>query len=363
MEENKNNEVTVTKKEIKPETTIKKEGRYMDSKHMSLSPVLSKSKYVRYNKIIESRSPITATQRVISEMLNCTNISNALLPMVVKSAPHAPDWYNKITDHWKGFVHPPINMTLILDISFIYNEGSDRYIFDKKVKEAYDEYIALTKVNPISEAQYFMDYHLAILKIEDEKNTIVDGKPKYGTPVNRDHYLFWLVCLLLGSVAKRSEDLDKSNNIRFLLEDPTQAKLEQEKKQNIKSKAEKLFYTIDNDQTKINNIIWLVATGNVNKLSFEDKKRVIREYIDLNPQTFIDLCNDKQLSERAYLEQLISLDILKRIGNTGIIIDTMDSTVKIGNNIEEALVYLNNPTAETKGNIDNYTARYNQLTK
>ena len=71
------------------------------------------------------------------------------------------------------------------------------------------------------------------------------------------------------------------------------------------------------------------------QLKAEEKELQLEELLDDNPQYFLDVVKDRNLEMVALVNQCLSTEVLRKVGNT-----ILDGDVSLGDTMEEAVVFL-----------------------
>lgn len=238
-----------------------------------------------------------------------------LLPIIIGISPDSPNWESSTRDYWNNISKDvPLN-GLELEVGLRYDNVDDLN-YDSKLQEDLE---FKSKVN---------------LK---------------GTPINPADYILWRYCRVYSRVANDLEDINKSAKIEFYIYSKNKETEAKKAILNLEKEANKLYYTSLADREWINHTLRvLISLDKSNKytalslenMSEDEKDIAINEYLKNNPSLFLAIGKDKNLQTKSFIESCITKNILQRIPNTSVI--TFEAET-IGNNLDEAVTFLNNP--------------------
>lgn len=154
-----------------------------------------------------------------------------------------------------------------------------------------------------------------------------------GIPVKPLDYIKYKFALINPEVAK--SEAEATNTKKFYIHNPAAKLQEDYAKLSSKKDAYKEFLKISGDEKKITMIMTVLGLDTKN-VSSQKKELELEKYVDTNPSRFYEVVKDKDLEMKAFIEDCISAQILQKIGNSYI-----DGDEKIGNNLQEAILYLN----------------------
>jgi hypothetical protein len=193
---------------------------------------------------------------------------------------------------------------------------------------------------------------------------VMDSVPEnekylYGMPINVANYLLWRYCLNYRDVAN-SPDVKKGSRVRFYIHDENAFLAKRKSNFATMQKAASLYIAMLPDTKKKLDIIW--ANGKSTKgMDSQDVDMYLDTLSRSQPERFIELANDSNLILRARIERYIAASILRRIDNTGIIVDAKDSSVVIGNSMEDAITYFVTESPVNKENISRFEITYKSM--
>ena len=179
--------------------------------------------------------------------------------------------------------------------------------------------------------EYFTN--LTIRVVWEEPYPLEIGVDKDGDPINPTDYVKYKFALANTQevVATKAE---ATGNKRFYIEDPNKeidAKYDLLK---IKKEAFKEFYKLQDNAEKLNMIMSVLGID-IRNLNEKEKDLKIEDYINENPQRFIDVVSDKNLEVKSFIENCITAQVITKIGNT-----YLDGDIELGKSFDEAVMFL-----------------------
>ena len=158
-----------------------------------------------------------------------------------------------------------------------------------------------------------------------------DAEGNYAKPLDYIKYKF----ALANSEVAHSKELCNGTK-RYYIHDP-QLKLEQDyNKLSVKKDAYKEFIKISSDTKKVTMLLSVLGLD-FKKLGDKERELKLEDYVtNIDPQNFLLVIKDKDLETKAFIEELVSAQILSKVGNS-----YLDGEEVIGGSLQEAVLYLN----------------------
>ena len=151
-------------------------------------------------------------------------------------------------------------------------------------------------------------------------------------------YITFKWCKKHRQVADSKEELERDNSKKFYIYDPQRDLLKKNAKVKIQKEADKEFIKASTDADKMKRLLRLLSKGtNPEKLSNLEVENNLYEIKSKEPAKFLKFVKDKDLDLRAEIEEMVSKDVLRKIGNQYIYGDET-----IGENITDTIVYFKN---------------------
>ena len=157
-------------------------------------------------------------------------------------------------------------------------------------------------------------------------------------PVDLDDYIKYTFIKNHPHVAKSKEEMGATQ--RFYIHDQNRETLKKHLSIQKRKDADKEFIKVTADVSKLRNVLRVLSPSdgaNPDKLNNIQAENALYELKEKDPTKFIKIARDKNLSVRAEIEELISAEVLRKIGNQIIYIDDV-----IGDTMDDAIVYLKN---------------------
>jgi hypothetical protein len=158
-----------------------------------------------------------------------------------------------------------------------------------------------------------------------------------GEPINLDQYVKYRFCLAHPHVAP-SKDIMLGNPLtKFYIHDP---KIES-KKENVKVATKRNAYiefakitgeSLNIDKMK--RIVRLMTDASPENYDEVELENTLSTLVDTQPDKFYRFAKDKDLDLKSTIHKLVELDILRKIGNTYIYMDS-----EVGGTLEEAVIF------------------------
>lgn len=195
---------------------------------------------------------------------------------------------------------------------------------------------------------------LNISLMDDERPLGVDNLPI----VPRD-YIVWRHATKHPHVAHDKSDAERNIQRRFYMIDPQSVKGEALKINRLEDQASSLYFKYKDDDLRVDQILTMMGMT-IKGLKKDDKVLKLKEFTKAVPgfneveqkdrfTRFIEVCEDKDLSIKFLIEELVGAQYLERVGRVILLKDTGE---RLGDSIEEAVLFVTN-----KKN----TKLYNQL--
>lgn len=239
---------------------------------------------------------------------------------IVGISPTSEKWEESTKKYWSNIrVYVPTGLGLELEIGFKYKTEEA-----KALGEASDNYAI---------------------------------KQQHGDPISPTNYVLWRYCLVYSHVSNNLDEVENSPKIRFYLfskEEDINLKTQQLE---LRKKAYTMYLTTAGDRDKVQSILTVLQDPAAVIGNDKEKDMALESRATANPAEFIRVCTDSALTMKAFIENCIAKGHLRRIENTDTII--YGSNTPIGNNIDDAVAYLNSANNATIYN--NLKAKMNKF--
>jgi len=202
------------------------------------------------------------------------------------------------------------------------------------------------------------------IALEDENKPLSESN----LPINVKDYIAYRHLIGHRDVAKNKDEAERYQNKQFYVVDPNSATKEAVKINQLEDKAFSLYMSIKDSIVRTDQVLTMLGVR-VSSMVHEDKVLSLKEFAskdstlnDLEQQEaflrFIRVCEDKDLEHKYLIEEMIAAQYLRRVGNN---ILFSESGEKLGDNMEDAVLYLKNPKFSKEANI--MRAKYELLVK
>lgn len=340
---------------------------YIEKRVISIEPVYSKSYYLKANikALPDLAKGITPSINATNKLVNADNINKNVLRNIIAIDPTANEWTRSVKDYYNSLMYIIPSGGKNLETGFMYNNEEDSKTFTKKIEDVLKEYAPLLKKyadeeDSKNENLVFNKQKDELFQIEVEKNTIVNGIPKYGVPIHPEEYIVYLYCLYTPYVAKRFKDVDKTVKIKYVMTSEEETKKVEEENFKLQFSADEAYIKVASDEAKM-NLVLKVMNKYTPSMSTLDKKKELKRLSELSASSFLRTVNDKQLENKALIEDLVSANIISRIKDSGIYVDANDSSIIIGNTLSEAIAFFNESNTINKAKASELITKYKSL--
>ena len=157
--------------------------------------------------------------------------------------------------------------------------------------------------------------------------------------------------------------MNKSSYIRFYLYSKEEIERDKRIKYDLERKAMKLYSAIVADKDRVEDVLFILGKGTevMNAVDETDKQMMLLEQYKSEPGKFLEVASDKNLEKKGLIEKLIVNNVLRRLDNTEVIVESVDASKVIGNNMNDAIAYFANST--NKAVVSELISKYKGLPK
>ena len=179
--------------------------------------------------------------------------------------------------------------------------------------------------------KYFQDMSLTI---ENTGTKLEVGTDENGDPNNLLDYIRYKFALAHPYVAKDEQELYSNKKYKYFIYDTAIEKAKQAAGVKNRKEAYKAFIKLSADPAKVNQML-LVYGYNPKSMDETQKEITLEGELDSNPSEFLMYANDKNIEYQAFIEDCLSNDVLRRVGQT-----YLNGDENIGDSLEGAVLYL-----------------------
>ena len=315
----------------------------------------------------------------VAKMVSLSEEMKVFMPEIIALSPSSPNFDTRVKLYWDSIAEPiPIDGKT-LETGFVYDitsvdkqpyitninaqlkqrgekelktdEDLLNYIQTKwdKVEEDYNK--AVINASKLGDREREEALKLAYTAKYDAIWVIESEHFKFGKPINVFEYLLWKYCLVYSQVANEFSFVNKSENIRFYLTSEEAKRQAEKRKMKTQNLAMQKYLEIISSKQDVLDILFALQLGEdimtlSKTLSGEDLDLqlhiLLKQKMDNDPETFTKLASDKNVTTKGLIEKYITFNILKRLQGTDIIVDYIDPSKIIGNNLDEAISFFSN---------------------
>lgn len=160
------------------------------------------------------------------------------------------------------------------------------------------------------------------------------GLDDQGYPLSVIDYIKYKFVLAHPHVAAEENLLNGNKKLRYYISDGRKELQEAKQDLVIRKNAYKEFIKLSDNEERMNMVLHVYGY-NPAKLTNDEKELTLEELQEDDPQYFIDICTDKNLEMTALINQALSLEALRRVGNS-----ILDGDITLGDSMEEAVLFL-----------------------
>lgn len=342
--------------------------------------------YANREGLEASPRTIGSAVSAVSKMLGSAEEQKVLMQDVVGVSPNNELWATKLSNYWHSISEDIDVSGRELEIGFIYD-------IDSIEKQPAIELLNSRLEKPLKEDQDIIDYfdtRLAKIKAVRDKAMVASGKLsglegekvakaatdiyynmlwaieteryKFGVPIEVVDYMLYRYCLVYSHVANSFELVTKSPNIRFYLHSESDIKKAKEFKHKLEKDRINTYIKVIQSTSKVENILYAIGKGDTIKSMDETDQFLLLEEISKNDtKRFVSVANDKNLTTRGLIEKYVAYSLLRRLDGSQVIVDSVDPSITIGNNVSEAISFFTNE--KNKANVSEYNAKFKGLAK
>lgn len=160
------------------------------------------------------------------------------------------------------------------------------------------------------------------------------GLDEDGHPLSVIDYIKYKFVLAHPHVAKDEEDISGSKKVKYYISDARKELAQASADLTVRKSAFKEFIKLTGNEDRMNMVLQVYGY-NPGKLTADEKELQLEELQEDNPEYFIDICTDKNLEISALINHALSLEALRRVGNS-----ILDGDIALGDSMEEAVLFL-----------------------
>lgn len=311
----------------------------------------------------EANAKIGASISAVNAMIQNVDEIKVLIPMLTGYTITAQDFDKKTKEYFSSISKKVPSSGLELEIGFRYKTKEDRDKYEGLVDEIEKKYaksVLEAKTSSRSGEEFdSIERRLFNEKYQD-RIRLESTRYLYGTPISIEDYILWRYCLVYKDVANRESDISRSKDIRFYIHDEEIELAIKEEQLRLQVKATTEFNKIFGETSKVKKIIKVAIPGY--KVAGKRDMSILMDldaYVKTNPLNFLRILEDKELDMKAFIEDLLDNNMLRRLPNTTTIVNSDNET--IGNSITDVVIFFKQE--HNKGILSQYENRLKALNK
>lgn len=247
----------------------------------------------------------------------------------------------------KSHLPPPVVSNAKKMLSSIYSgQGPLRGVKGEQEKKLLSEYLGVDQDD--RDFSKICRNFWADLRVEipSDGKVLNITKGEDGRPANIYHYLIYEWAKKHKQVAKDREAMLDDSQKQYYIYNPEVEMKKQNSTVKMKKLAYKEFIKMQDDEDKIDTVITVLTDSDVDQLSLTQKENYLDQLIESSPEQFVAVATDKDLEIKSLISQMVSMDIIRKIGNQHWFVDQ-----KLGDTLEETVLFFKDKKQSETVNI------------
>ena len=129
-------------------------------------------------------------------------------------------------------------------------------------------------------------------------------------------------------VAIDEKNKDNKTEYDFYVENPNAVKQKQNDVIKLKKKAYKEFTVISEDEMQTEYVLRVLGETRVDQKTPVERENALANIVESNPKKFLSVANDKNLKEKALIEELEEANIIEKVGGSYMYMDDIIAETK-----------------------------------
>jgi len=167
--------------------------------------------------------------------------------------------------------------------------------------------------------------------VELDISTTTDGEPE-----NIEDYLRYKWILKHPHVALNKDEMITTPHKRFYIQDAQRELRSANNKIQTLKDADKEFIKLSDNKSDMRRVFRLMGNQNPDRLTDMEIENYLYKIKGDVPDKFVRICTDKHLKMKSELEEMLSVEILRKIGNQIIYQDEI-----LGDTLQDTVIFLN----------------------
>lgn len=160
------------------------------------------------------------------------------------------------------------------------------------------------------------------------------GLDDEGYPLNILDYIKYKFALAHPFVVEDEEAMGGSKRIQYYISDGRKELKEASANLVVRKDAYKEYIKLSDNEDRMNMVL-LVYGYDPKTMTKDEKDLQLEELQEDNPLYFLDICKDKNLELTALINEALSAEALRRVGNS-----ILDGDITLGDSMEAAVLFL-----------------------
>ena len=160
------------------------------------------------------------------------------------------------------------------------------------------------------------------------------GLDEEGYPLNLMDFVRYKFALAHPYVVAEESELSASKKHQYYISDTRRELKEAKLGLDIRKNAYKEYIKLTDSSDRMNQVLFVYGFK-PDTMKNEEKELQLEELLEDNPQYFMDVVGDKNLEMVALINQCLTNEVIRKVGNT-----ILDGDVSLGDSMEEAVVFL-----------------------
>jgi hypothetical protein len=154
-------------------------------------------------------------------------------------------------------------------------------------------------------------------------------------PLSMMDYIKYNFAIKHPHVALTKEEMDTTFGKKFYIQDLSRIDKVKNNEIQMKKDADKEFIKLSSNLESMKRVLRLMSNTNPDRMTEDQIENSLYELKNSNPKKFTRIATDKNLSLKAEIEEMVSVGVLRKIGNQIIFIDEV-----LGDIMDDAVIHL-----------------------
>ena len=160
------------------------------------------------------------------------------------------------------------------------------------------------------------------------------GTDSEGFPLNVMDYVRYKFAMAHPYVVENEESLNASKKHQYYISDVRRELAEAKVGLDQRKNAYKEYIKLTDSTDRMSQVLFVYGFR-PDTMKAEEMELQLEELLEDNPEFFLDIVKDKNLEFVSLINQCLSKEVLRKLGNT-----ILDGDVSLGESIEEAVIFL-----------------------